>query len=289
MKVALTRLPLNEGGPQDTHTLDLTKETKVQELRAIVKDLYQLDDKTATRMKFLRKLRDGNTMMALAAEDTVKADIFVMGVASLKPPEQAATAAAAPPRQTENGNVFDVTVHLNRLMDIKHSARFPAGTTVWDVKVQLAAGDPTGKTRPEDFALGHRPGSDVRRDPRLLKDDQPITSDFLEFDLMAKPEETQFTRERAVALQKELHDGFAAEDFQTRLKEIEGLKTSNRARYQGARQKLVLSVQKEILPRYGFRPNLLGVRDMINAFRAFDGDPETQYWGQAIEVLLPSI
>lgn len=99
------------------------------------------------------------------------------------------------------------------------------------------------------------------------------------------------TVEEAIALQKDLIEGFKAEDFQAKLKEISrGLATGqiNERKFNVERTKLFLSVQKEVLPRFGFHPSQKGVFDMMNVFntKGFDNNEEFAQNGWFLTQLL---
>jgi len=94
-----------------------------------------------------------------------------------------------------------------------------------------------------------------------------------------------FTRERALSLQTDLQAGFAEEQFQTALKELESKYTRGSWQFTAERQKLFLTVQSVVLPKYGFEGSPKGVLDMMNAFTAFT-DEEFQRNGLVLNHLL---
>lgn len=70
---------------------------------------------------------------------------------------------------------LEVTVHLDRDLDLAIPAAVDAGTTIAQLKEQLAQDDPTGCLKPEDFVLGCG--------GRRLADGDRITESLLDLDL----------------------------------------------------------------------------------------------------------
>lgn len=73
------------------------------------------------------------------------------------------------------------------------------------------------------------------------------------------------THERAVTLQQELLDGFSTPEFQEQLKKIRQDNKDEAEVYKRLKE-LALTVQQEVLPRYGFEGSQKGVSDMLAAF-----------------------
>jgi len=84
----------------------------------------------------------------------------------------------------------------------------------------------------------------------------------------------ELTRERALGLQEDLRDRLAAEDFQERLRECERTHKKGSLEFRRDHQSLVLEVQSQVLPAWGFKGSLEGVHDMLEAFEAFKSDAE---------------
>jgi len=95
-----------------------------------------------------------------------------------------------------------------------------------------------------------------------------------------------FTLERAKRLQYELHAGFSSEDFKEKLRALADLPNLSAARRQTKLQILCLSVQKDILPKYGFEATPVGVMRMISSFAPFNSDPEVARIGAEIDHIL---
>lgn len=100
------------------------------------------------------------------------------------------------------------------------------------------------------------------------------------------------TKERALALQKELLTGFQAQAFQDQLRALEARYPGDRdhqVEFRRERQQLALTVQARVLPKYGYPGTLEGVARMIQEFREkFHGDPDIDGNIQAIDHLLLS-
>eukprot|EP00435_Cladocopium_sp_Y103_P050843 s385_g15.t1 len=77
----------------------------------------------------------------------------------------------------------------------------------------------------------------------------------------------KITPAQAIALQKDLYDGFSAPTFRTRLEKLWEQKPTMEARkFRVERQKLFLSVQSVVLPKYGLEGSQRGVFEMLNQF-----------------------
>lgn len=96
-------------------------------------------------------------------------------------------------------------------------------------------------------------------------------------------------KERALELQQSLLQAFTSPGFQKKLHVIS-------RRYQACQgndpgcwsdfKKLVRSYQAEIIPHYGFEASGRGVHDMLQAFKAFDSDPDIYVNAAAINEAL---
>merc|ERR1712113_368543 len=94
------------------------------------------------------------------------------------------------------------------------------------------------------------------------------------------------TREQAFSLQEELGKGFADDEFQRKLTELEKTHGRQSNIFLRERQQLALTVQSSVLPKYGFEGNSKGVMNMMQSFRAFDTDDEFQSKGAVLGSLL---
>lgn len=74
---------------------------------------------------------------------------------------------------------LDVSICLDRSLGFVQEVTVKKGSTVFALKVLLADGDPTKRTKPEDFGLG-LPGA-----PGPLPDDVRLTEEHLSLDLVA--------------------------------------------------------------------------------------------------------
>eukprot|EP00434_Breviolum_minutum_P011850 symbB.v1.2.010455.t1/scaffold669.1/size295035/6 len=98
----------------------------------------------------------------------------------------------------------------------------------------------------------------------------PVEPKAAVYQVAAKParrEVPQLTVPQALALQRDLLQGFSDAEFQSKRKELVRLyKHSDPKRFGAQRQQLFLSVQKIILPKYGFEAGPKGVFDMLEQF-----------------------
>ena len=77
----------------------------------------------------------------------------------------------------------------------------------------------------------------------------------------------RLTAQQAVALQEDLRKGFSDPSFQAKRRELERtLKTTDLRKFSIERQKLFLTVQKEVLPKHGFEGSPKGVFEMMQQF-----------------------
>lgn len=73
------------------------------------------------------------------------------------------------------GELLEVTVHVDRALGLHSTKNLRAGTTVAELKAELARDDPTGSLQPGDFVLGCA--------GTTLSDSQRITKELLVLDL----------------------------------------------------------------------------------------------------------
>jgi len=102
----------------------------------------------------------------------------------------------------------------------------------------------------------------------------------------AKRNIPQLSLEQALEMQEELCRGFSDPVFQMRLKEIE--KTYGKAYEETTpkHSKLFLSVQSEVLPKYGFAGTQEGVIDMLEAAAVHNRDQNFRAKRQELHLLL---
>lgn len=94
------------------------------------------------------------------------------------------------------------------------------------------------------------------------------------------------TRQQALALQHDLYIGFLDPIFQRKLNILESTHQRGSTEHVKARQKLMLSVQAKILPRYGFEGSLAGLYKMMAACGPYVEDPEFVKQGTVIYQML---
>lgn len=96
-----------------------------------------------------------------------------------------------------------------------------------------------------------------------------------------------FTLERARRLQNELHAGFSTKPFREKLKALMEAHPSRSGRqFTQERQALFLTVQKDVLPKYGFEGSQKGILEMMSAFGPHNSDPEVIRMASQIDDLL---
>jgi len=83
-----------------------------------------------------------------------------------------------------------------------------------------------------------------------------------------------FTRDYAVSLQRALLERFQDHSFMQKLKALEVYRDTDAACFAKERQKLLLSVQSLVLPKYGFEGSQSGVHRMMSEWGPFLQDPE---------------
>ncbi|CAJ1394991.1 unnamed protein product [Effrenium voratum] len=107
--------------------------------------------------------------------------------------------------------------------------------------------------------------------------------------LQAPRKVRQLTLQEALALQRDLIQGFSKPEFQARKADLERrLKTNDPKNFSLERQALFLTVQRAVLPKYSLEGSARGVFDMMQQFVGgeFDYDPEFQRQGSILTGLL---
>jgi len=94
------------------------------------------------------------------------------------------------------------------------------------------------------------------------------------------------TVEQALALQRELFKGFSQDSFQQKLGALERAHRKGSGEYLKGRQELCLTVQRLILPKYGFESSQRGVFSMMVCMADFNHNPEFVEMGMKINALL---
>lgn len=104
----------------------------------------------------------------------------------------------------------------------------------------------------------------------------------------ASADSSVFNWERAIALQRELLEGFEAPSFQRSLRELMAKKGSfqSQAHFAKERQQLFLTVQSKVLPKYGFEGSQPGVLKMMGAMGPFVGEKEFMELAREINAAL---
>jgi len=99
--------------------------------------------------------------------------------------------------------------------------------------------------------------------------------------------EDLFSLDRALALQEDLMEGFARPDFQMALhKLIQEHPGKSGAAFLKKRTELFLSVQSQVLPKYGFEGSASGVVRMMAAFARHNGSKEMEWNNHQLNMLL---
>jgi len=83
-----------------------------------------------------------------------------------------------------------------------------------------------------------------------------------------------FTKQKALLLQRELLAKYTTDYFQSRLQQMVEKYGHKSALFLKERRQLVFSMQKDVIPGYGFQPTEDGVQRMILAVNKFSGDNE---------------
>lgn len=94
--------------------------------------------------------------------------------------------------------------------------------------------------------------------------------------------EPTLTLKQALAMQRELREGFMGETFQLNLRVLEAAYEPDSPAFVKARQNLMLSVQSRVLPRYNFEGSMIGVYKMLGACKPWVDDPEFERMGNEI-------
>mmetsp|Transcript_146870 Transcript_146870/g.258861 ORF Transcript_146870/g.258861 Transcript_146870/m.258861 type:complete len:263 (+) Transcript_146870:127-915(+) len=95
-----------------------------------------------------------------------------------------------------------------------------------------------------------------------------------------------FTLEEALRCNEELYAGFTTDLFQRELADLAKKHKEGSMPFLKARQQLFLTVQKEVLPKYGFEGTLNGVFKLMGASQPFINDPEFQEMASKINDVL---
>lgn len=105
---------------------------------------------------------------------------------------------------------------------------------------------------------------------------------------MAGTNPAAITLEHVLGLQADLMDGFCRPAFQQKLDELEEKHRGNERIFQAERQKLFLTVQKVVLPKWGFAGSPKGVFEMMKAVTQdkFNENPQVQRHGWRLNQLL---
>jgi len=97
----------------------------------------------------------------------------------------------------------------------------------------------------------------------------------------------ELSREQALNMQKELHDGFKQESFQQELKALKAKYPEGGRQFVVERSKLYSTVQHAVIPKYGYEANAKGIFLMGQALTTWSNqDPEIGLLGGQISVLL---
>ncbi|CAE7838571.1 unnamed protein product [Symbiodinium sp. CCMP2592] len=111
---------------------------------------------------------------------------------------------------------------------------------------------------------GEEPAEDVPAEKGLQASLEPRSKPEAK---VAAPEPPKLSISQTLALQRDLLQGFSDPEFQQKRKElVAALRQSEPRRFSAERQKLFLTVQKVVLPRYGFEGSPKGVFDMLQQF-----------------------
>lgn len=95
-----------------------------------------------------------------------------------------------------------------------------------------------------------------------------------------------FNLATALEVQYELWKRFSSTEFQRALRNLESPCNETSKEFRAARQKLVIHVQSEVLPRFGFAAGTEGVEQMVKAFKAVESDREVKRNGFLVDQLL---
>jgi len=98
--------------------------------------------------------------------------------------------------------------------------------------------------------------------------------------------EPTLTRDQALAVQRELRAGFQEELFQRQLVVLHEAYDPRSADFAKARQKLTLSVQEKVLPKFGFEGTLSGVYKLMGALGPWVEDREFVIMGIEVNEIL---
>mmetsp|Transcript_106805 Transcript_106805/g.195772 ORF Transcript_106805/g.195772 Transcript_106805/m.195772 type:complete len:488 (-) Transcript_106805:215-1678(-) len=100
----------------------------------------------------------------------------------------------------------------------------------------------------------------------------------------------ELTRERALSLQEELRTAFSGANFQSKLSLAESAHGHGTLEFKKVQQELIRSVQRQVLPDFGYEPSDEGVAEMRRDVNAFsDASAEVSANIEAINKLIGKI
>lgn len=140
------------------------------------------------------------------------------------------------------------------------------------------AGAGSARTAGED---SDEDASDLPRGPLEPKKRVPTGTGFV-----GGVKNKNINKQQAYALQKELHEGFSTLAFQKRLQRLREQEGITHTEFLRLRQDLMLEVQSEILPKYGFEGTPAGVYKMFGAMAPFIKDKEFKRTAEEINALI---
>lgn len=94
------------------------------------------------------------------------------------------------------------------------------------------------------------------------------------------------TLQEALRCNEELYEGFTTSKFQRELADLAQNHKEGSMPFLKARQQLFLTVQREVLPKYGFEGTLNGVFKLMGATQPFVDDPEFKEIASKINAVL---
>jgi len=92
--------------------------------------------------------------------------------------------------------------------------------------------------------------------------------------------------EQVLNLQRDLYAGFSSDEFQDKLAEHELLDTKGSTQWMTERSELFLTVQGQVLPKYGFESTQSGVVHMLQCTARFNSNPEYRQNREMLNELL---
>lgn len=209
--------------------------------------------------------------------------------------ESHASAGSVPPassqvvqRQPSKPPGVTVSVKLDKDLDLSMTFQMEAGATILDVKKRLKRAGEAAEHRLFEFGLGLQSVN-----PRVLAapiPDSTVVTErmrLLEPTGPAREERAALTLERALELQGEMVRGFSEPGFRRSLAELKARHGDlAKVRYQKERADLVFTVQKMVLPKYGFPSSRDGVQMMIVAYAPWGLHPDIDSNNKLIASLL---